>query len=275
MPPIKGCIQSSMVLENRMFGNYTLETFNSALGSKIQGTINLHNLLPPGMDFFVLLSSLAGVCGAGSQTSYGAANAFLDSFARFRHAQGEQCISLDLGIIEQVGRIAESADVARNVAMVNLDSKVLRVAAALTTPAHVRRGGVLQDHNWMRLPMFQPLYRMEQSQADSVVVAKANNTRLKLEASKTLAEAGAVISKLFAERLARSLAMPIEDIDLHKPPYSYSVDSLIAVELLFWFSTEIRADMAVLQILSGLSIFQLGSIAAEKSQYVKIQELAG
>jgi hypothetical protein len=36
-----------------------------------------------------------------------------------------------------------------------------QVVAALTTPAFVRRSGILRDHKWMRIPMFRHLYRME------------------------------------------------------------------------------------------------------------------
>ncbi|KAK5988693.1 Highly reducing polyketide synthase azaB [Cladobotryum mycophilum] len=298
MPPIKGCIQASMVVENRIFENYTLPAFQTAIDPKVKGTLNLHSQLPPDMDFFVILSSLAGLHGAASQSNYAAANAFLDAFARLRHTQGQHCVSLDLGIVEGIGYIAERIDVARNLAMTYLDHKVLRetdlhfllkyacnpqlsvpspwetqIIGALTTPAFVKRGGMLQDHGWMRAPMFRHLYRMEQSQKSNVATQQVDSAGSQLRKVESLTEAAAVITRLFAKRLARSLAVPVEDIDVNKPPYAFGVDSLVAVELLFWFSAEIHTDMPVVQILSSSSITQLGLLAARKSDFVRDREL--
>lgn len=291
-----------------MFENYSLAAFHATMASKVQGTLNLDRHLPPDMAFMVMLSSLAGVHGAGSQSNYAAANAFLDAFARRRHARGRRCVSLDLGIVEGVGYIAERADVAQNMAMAYLDHKVMRegdlhfllkyacsprlgvpspwetqVLGALTTPAFARRGGVVQEHGWMRAPVFRHLYRMEQDggggggagggattgagQTDSAAAGP------QLRAAESLAAAGAVVTGLLAKRLARSLAVPVEDIDVNRPPYAFGVDSLVAVELLVWFSTEIRADVRVLQILSSATIAQLGLMAAEKSDYLQGREL--
>lgn len=36
-----------------------------------------------------------------------------------------------------------------------------QIIVALTTPAFVRRGGVMQEHSWMRPSVFRHLYRME------------------------------------------------------------------------------------------------------------------
>ncbi|XP_044721361.1 KR domain-containing protein [Hirsutella rhossiliensis] len=297
MPPIKGCIQASMVVENHIFENYTLPAFQAALGSKVQGTLNLHSHLPPDMDFFVLLSSLAGIHGAGSQSNYAAANAFLDGFARFRHAQGQRCVSLDLGFVESIGFIAERADVAQSMAMTYLDHRALResdlffllkyacnplldvpspwetqILGALTTPAFVRRGGLLQEHRWMHLPVFRHLYCMEEQGHEGSTAAGAeqvDGAAAQLRAAASVAEAAAAITGLFAKRLARSLAVPVEDIDIDRPPYAFGVDSLVAVELVGWFSNEIRADVPVVQILSRSTIAQLGLLAAEKSLHMQ------
>lgn len=267
-----------------------------ALDPKVKGTYNLHNSLPQGMDFFVMLSSLASIHGAASQSNYAAANAFQDAFARFRHSQGERCTSINLGIVESVGYIAERLDVAQNMNLAYMDHKCVRetelhfllkyaccsslnkpptaweaqILAALTTPAFVRRGGVLQDHSWMRTPMFKHLYRMElEGNEAGAGGEQVESAGAQLREVKSVAEGAAVVTNLFAKRLARSLAVPVEDIDVNRPPHAFSVDSLVAVELLFWFSTEIHADVPVVQILGSSTIAQLGRVAAEKSQYLQ------
>jgi hypothetical protein len=261
---------------------------------KVQGTWNLDKLLPDNLDFFVILSSIAGVCGAVSQSSYAGASIFQDAFARYRHARGQHCISLDLGIVQDVGYVAERVDVARFLAMSMADHKVLseddlhfmvkyacsphtrvsspwdtQIIGALTTPSFVRRHGNLEDHAWMRMPMFCHLYQMEQEEnKHSAAPLQANSVESQLAETKTLGEAASVITKALANRLARALAVPVEDIDVNMPPFTFGVDSLVAVELMFWFSNEIRADVPVVQILGNSSVTKLGLYAAGMSGYV-------
>lgn len=304
--------------KNRIFEDYDLPTFHSVFPAKVQGTYNLHHHLPAGMDFFVLLSSIAGLTSPPSQSNYAGASAFQDAFARFRRAQGEHCLSIDLGAVQGIGYIAERLNVAKNVDMMFVDHKVLyerdvhyvlkyacsprrqvllsasqsspsssssvwretQVVAGLTTPAFVQRGGVLDDHVWMRSPMFRHLYRMEQQQdkapidPSATADAEDHNAATLLHAAHSRAEAAGIVTQLLAERLARSLAMPVEDIDIDRPAYAFGVDSLVAVELLFWFSTEIRADVPVVQILGSSTIAQLGMIAATKSEHLQGRDLA-
>ncbi|KAI1823452.1 hypothetical protein F4861DRAFT_549734 [Xylaria intraflava] len=298
LPPIKGCIQSSMVVTNRIFSDYSLAEFQESIDPKVRGTWNLHHLLPRGLDFFVILSSVAGVHGSSSQSNYSAANSFLDAFARYRHARGERCISLDLGIMENIGYIAERIDVAQTLAMTYTSHKSLRerdlhfmlkyacnpdqshasaptspwetqLIGAMTTPAFVRRGGIIQDYSWMRTPVFRHLYQMERdTRSGDAKIAQADSAGSQLRAADTIEDAATIITTLLARRLARSLAIPAENINTGKPPHTFGVDSLVAVELLHWFSTEIRTDMPVVQILGNKSIAELGLLAAETSDYL-------
>ncbi|KAI1505022.1 hypothetical protein F5X99DRAFT_369235 [Biscogniauxia marginata] len=243
------------------------------------------------MDFFVILSSLAGILGASSQSNYAAANSFLDAFARYRHSRGERCIFLDLGILENIGYTAERIDVAQALSMTYTDHKYLhksdlhfmlkyacnprlsvsspwetQLPGALTTPAYVKRGGVIQEHGWMRLPMFCHLYQMEQEMMSTTTTTQIDSASSRLRAAESLMGAADVITALLVNCLARSLAVPVEDIDINRPPHAFGVDSLVAVELLHWFSTEIRTDISVVQILGNSTIAQLSILAAEKSE---------
>ncbi|KAI1091033.1 hypothetical protein F5B19DRAFT_484177 [Rostrohypoxylon terebratum] len=308
MPPIRGCIQGTMVVENRVFQDYTREEFQAAIDPKVRGTWNLHNVLPRGLDFFVLLSSLAGVHGASSQSSYAAASSFQDAFARHRRARGERCISLDLGILENIGYIAERIDIAKTLAMTYTDHKYLsendmhfmlkwaccppdpdldpaddlelrlswdpdsQLIGALTTPAFVARGGIIKDHGWMRLPIFCHLYQMEtddDSNGNAVGgETQADSVGSQLQSAESLEKAAAVVTTFLAKRLAKSLTVRVEEIDINRPPHAFGVDSLVAVELVHWFSTEVKTEIPVVQILGSLSIKQLGVLAVETSEYL-------
>lgn len=86
----------------------TYEDWVSATRPKMQGSWNLHELLPKDLNFFVLLSSSAGVMGARGQANYNAGNGFQDALAHHRRKMGLSAVSLDLGIILGAGVCATS-----------------------------------------------------------------------------------------------------------------------------------------------------------------------
>ena len=83
----------------------------------------------------------------------------------------------------------------------------------------------------------------------------------------------AVIAQAVTTRLAKSMAMAIEDLDPSKPVNSYGVDSLVAVELRNWILHEIKADLSISDILSNIPLTALASKIASKSSLVPILEV--
>ncbi|TGJ78460.1 hypothetical protein E0Z10_g10307, partial [Xylaria hypoxylon] len=106
MPPIAGCIQSSMVLKDAVFANMSHEDWEESTNPKTRGSWNLHTVLPKGFDFFVLLSSIAGIVGSAGQANYAAGNTYIDALAHYRNALGERAVALDLGAILDHGVLA-------------------------------------------------------------------------------------------------------------------------------------------------------------------------
>ena len=75
---------------------------------KVNGAWNLHNtLLDHKLDFFIMLSSVSGVIGNRGQAAYAAANSFLDEFAHYRVSKGFPATSIDLGVVKEIGFVAE------------------------------------------------------------------------------------------------------------------------------------------------------------------------
>jgi hypothetical protein len=81
----------------------TYDDWVAATRPKIQGSQNLHELMPQDLDFFVLLSSSAGVIGARGQANYAVGNTFQDALAAHRRSKGLKAVSLDLGLILGAG----------------------------------------------------------------------------------------------------------------------------------------------------------------------------
>ncbi|KAF1953066.1 polyketide synthase [Byssothecium circinans] len=76
----------------------------------VDGTWNLHNALGSELDFFVLFSSTSGLVGQYGQANHAAANTFPDAFVQYRHSQGLAASIIDLGVMEDVGYVAESSN---------------------------------------------------------------------------------------------------------------------------------------------------------------------
>jgi hypothetical protein len=91
------------------------ESWSVAVNCKSIGSWNLHTVLPPGMDFFLILSSISGLSGIRGQANYDAGNTYEDAFARYRVSQGEKCIPLDLGAMLDDGILAEDRNLLNRV----------------------------------------------------------------------------------------------------------------------------------------------------------------
>lgn len=274
----------------------TKEEWHAVLEPKVRGTWNLHNKLPDNLDFFVILSSLGGMVGAKGQSQYNAAATFQDAFARHRHSLGQKCISLDIGLVTSVGYVAEHEDIARRWENSGLD--ILRekelhsvvdwacdpartvssqwctqVLTAVGKPARLRsRGQELLPY--MRRPLYRHLHLVGESSSGPTTATSGNKIDYGalIRGAETQEDAGAVVAHALAKRLSRALSVPEEDIDLSRPAHSFGVDSLVAVELRFWFGNEIKADISVFNILGNNSIADLGMLAAGKSEYSNTSE---
>ncbi|EME41518.1 polyketide synthase-like protein [Dothistroma septosporum NZE10] len=108
---IAGVFQMAMVLRDVGTLNLDYDSWRTALHPKVQGTWNLHRLLPQDLDFFVLFGSISGALASYGQANYSAGNCFLDSFVRFRHGLGLAASVVDIAAIGDVGYVAETKDV--------------------------------------------------------------------------------------------------------------------------------------------------------------------
>ena len=85
------------------------QDYNAVMRPKVDGIWNLHyRLSKVDIDFFIMLSALAGLTGDTSQAAYVSASVFQDSFADFRNRQGLPAITLDRGKVVDIGIVGEN-----------------------------------------------------------------------------------------------------------------------------------------------------------------------
>ncbi|KAK7994506.1 hypothetical protein PG991_016094 [Apiospora marii] len=281
LPPIRGCIQAAMVLADNMLANMTAAQFHRALAPKYQGSWNLHELLPKDMDFMVFLSSMSGIIGNPAQANYAAGNTFEDALARHRAASGLKGVSFDLGLVLEAGWASDNfEDVTKSLraGLGGLTQKQLmaildvlcdpgydcaahnaaQVVNIHDKPAKLYRmfqDGVL---HWAGKPLFKNILRLGQVELVNGSGGAGGKGEGDVTAVDYLAlireaadaeEAGQIVTAALLGKLSKSLSVPAESLDVGKPAYVLGVDSLIAVELRYWFIKQFGVEVPVFVIL--------------------------
>ncbi|KAI0019183.1 hypothetical protein F4780DRAFT_771382 [Xylariomycetidae sp. FL0641] len=290
MPPIKGCINSAMALQDSLFEAMNHAQWDLTMQSKAQTSCNLDRLLPGPLDFFILLSSISGLYGSVTQCNYAAGCTVQDALARQRSRRGERAISLDIGWMKSIGIIAEREDYQRNRRRLNdmlpiedeeffslLDlccdpsaedqfppggSRSQTIIGA-TTPAYfLSRGETplvqLRNRMFSGLQGIRETKPRRDAQDDDHVAAFR-------QAAGTEAR-GAVVTKALVAKLARALGVAPDDVDPARTLSDYGVDSLMAVELRNWFNNDFRAKVSVLDIMGTARIKSIGAFVVTRAE---------
>ncbi|KAI1120739.1 ketoacyl-synt-domain-containing protein [Nemania abortiva] len=291
LPPVRGLIHGAMVLRDVLFEKMTYDDYITVIESKVQGGWNFHRaLINAPLDFFVAISSIAGMVGNRGQAAYAAANCFLNSLVQHRLAMGLPASSLDLTAISDSGYLAEDLEKAAEVAR-NLGSDTIceaEVLALLGAAISGRMTTACNNHTitGMRItPTMQPFwtddakckYLREAAEAAAAAAgasagtAKTISYNAALKAAKTLDEAEQIICDGLVQKLAAVMMMDIEDLDITRSLSHYPLDSLVAIEIRNFITREFEATLQVLELLSSGSIQTLAKAVGVKSKIVNFQ----
>ena len=291
MPPIKGCIQGSMVLRDSLFEKMSYSDWKVATDCKTLGSWNLHKFLPSDLDFFVMLSSVSGVVGLRGQANYAAGNTFMDGLAQYRVSRGQKAASLDLGAMTEDGLLSEDPEflhrvlaygtlegISRNQFSAildyycNPDLPLLTDGRSQVLIGLGKGGGSgLDGMSISNQPMFSHL-----RQSGEVHTPGATDDRDVRDfkglflASTSLVESGTIVTEALIQKLSKSFSTLETNVDARKPLHSYGVDSLLAVELRNWLAKEFSADIPVFEILGGSTFSSVGLTVAARSEAKQI-----
>ncbi|KAF2679797.1 KR-domain-containing protein [Lentithecium fluviatile CBS 122367] len=286
MPPIRGCINAAMELNDSLFENMTFMQWEKTIRSKCHTSWNLHNLLPDDLDFFVLLSSLTSVLGNPGQSNYSAGCAFQDALARYRTYNNQKALSLNLGLMRTIGAVAENKNLHRNFKIASLrpieetehlalldiycdpSHPVLQpdksqIAIGIMTPAEILAKN-LEPDELLHRPLFASFSRSRGALQQAGVERNTNYTALFRQIESEEGKIAIVVDAL-ARKLARALSISPDEVELDKPLYSFGVDSLVAVELKNWIRKEFAAEVAVFDIMGGTTVEMMGGIVTKAS----------
>ncbi|KAJ5546921.1 Acyl transferase/acyl hydrolase/lysophospholipase [Penicillium frequentans] len=295
LPPIKGCIQGSMVLRDGAFANMSFEDWQTAIRPKVQGSWNLHETLPVDLDFFVMLSSVAGIFGNRGQSNYAAGNTFQDALAAYRTERGMNASSINLGSVSSVGWVAENRgsmrmntdtlfeflheeEVHRAVEFL-IDHRYKKdTALGLYSPsqlvlglptAEMCRKNNISTPSYIDFPLFTHMRAANQTKSIEVSDQKTVSIATRLSATSNSNEAVDLISDGIVERLSSLLAIPSSEIDAQRFSFS-GIDSLASMEFVSWIVKSLKAEVSLLDIMGARNIRAL----SEKIEHTRLTSYA-
>ena len=268
---------------------------HTVLRPKTLGTWNLSKHLPADLDFFVLLSSIAGMTGSRGQSNYAAANTYQDAVARHLASRGRHCISLNLGSIMSVGFAAErnltaalrrdgfeGVSKAEFLALLDYccdpacpaarDPRRAQLVSGLAS-AESMPAGHFRSVYWTSKPMFRPLLQVSaMHDRESGMTSAAETAAVESNLAALLAiapdhgAAGEVALRALVDRLARLLAVPCDDVDPRRPIHALGIDSLVALELRYWMARELKVETSIFDIMNAKSLEELAGTVAARSK---------
>lgn len=109
-PTVRGVFNFAVSYQDVSFDKMTAEMFHQGMAAKVLGTRNLHDAtMGLKLDFFVMTSSLGTMYAFPTQSTYLAANNYMDYFARYRRRCGLPATTVALGFINDVGSLTNDA----------------------------------------------------------------------------------------------------------------------------------------------------------------------
>ncbi|KAK8119984.1 hybrid NRPS/PKS enzyme [Apiospora kogelbergensis] len=279
MPAIVGVCNGAMVLNDGLMANQSFEDFNATLLPKVKGTQFLDALFPdPTLDFFMVFSSLAWMTGNIGQCSYASANGFMCGVVEGRRRRGLAGSAINLAGIYGIGYIstreASLMDRLEKIGYSNIsewDYLQFFAEAALagrpeTTSADLAwdiasavRPGDPEAENpppWLDVPRFCFFKKVKSHSKKDGEGAATQSVRAQLKQQTTMDGVKAVLQAGLVGTLYRLLSLNPEDNSI-SPDTSLielGIDSLIAVDMRFWYTRELDLDLPVLKLLGGATV---------------------
>ena len=289
MPALRGVVHAAGVLDDGMIEQQTWHRFTDVMAPKVRGTWNLHRLtLSLELDFFVMFSAAATLIGSPGQSSYAAANAFMDGLAHHRKAKGLSALSVDWGAWAETGMAVrltkKNAErwTDRGVRPIQLDEGMAKLGEMLVNS---RAQIVAAPIDWSR--MFASIIHGRSPSLFSEIV-KPSGTALST-AAKTLPDEGNVMRRLAAEPAARRLAIlkaHVESstsrvlgatggksLDPRRPLHELGLDSLMSVELRNALATSLGRSLSATLLFDYPTVESLTHYLAKKVLNIEVADL--
>ncbi|MCC5578825.1 SDR family NAD(P)-dependent oxidoreductase [Microtetraspora sp. AC03309] len=274
MPPLRGVVNSAVVLDDGTLAQLDRERFFAPMPPKVDGSWHLHELtrrLP--LDFFLMYSSAASVIGSPGQGNYSAANAYQDGLAYYRRANGLPALSVNWGQWTDTGQAAKAgkdlrldergfagftpaegfAVLGRLLADPPAQASVMSFAPAVWT----RYFPALRTSSLLR----ELVDGEATNSADSAGEAPPPDLTPAMLADRDAQEAELLVTAYLCAQVAAIVQLPSERVDTAQRPHRLGLDSLMAVQLRNRIAADLGVTLPAAIFLQRRTIGDLASVA--------------
>ena len=257
----------------------TFEDYDAVARSKVAGGWNFHKaLLKTPLDFFVALSSVAGIVGNRGQAAYSAEHiprCSCPAQVAERHARHFSTLTA----IGDVGYLAENATRQSEV-LQNISGGAMCEAEVLALLDLAIRGKVDQcitgldfaDGN--ALPYYASDARFAHLRSAALASSSVNSSsnasaslsvQQELRQATNADEAVNVVGKRLRDKLSAILMLSPEEMNLGSSVTAYGLE-LNAIELRNWIGKEVMAHLQVLELLTSGTLTNLAALILKKTR---------
>lgn len=291
MPPIAGVANAALVMRDGLLMDLEATAFSESLGPKVNGSKYLDEIFSrpgcPPLDFFILYSSLVFVTGNTGQCAYAAGNAFMVSLIHGRRARGLVGSVMGLAGISGIGFITRTdhtilnrLDILGYGVMSEKDYVYFFAESVLAgrpesgrnpeVSAGVRYVDSTQDvgvPKWIHDPKFST-FRIENTSGGNKAVESADSVasvRMQLLEASTEEQAAEIVLDAVLAMLHKKLGLPPdESVPADVAIVELGVDSLVAVEMRGWLTTELEVSVPIVKMLGGATCTDLADDASQR-----------
>jgi len=260
-PPIRGIFHAAAVLDDAPLSELNAARLARVMSPKAAGALWLDEATSETpLDHFVLFSSVSAVTGNPGQGAYVAANSLLDSLAERRRGAGKPALSVNWGVISDVGMVARNSSVAAHLERLGIRGIRSRDALVALRDAmrigHPRIG--VFDMDWAAwtaasVESDQPRFSAVAVQAEP---GAKHPLAEELSALDPTARLDYVRDRL-CRRLARVMQTSLEKIDVDLGLDNMGVDSLMATELAVAVEADLHVELSTVLLMQGPSVLEL------------------
>ncbi|KAH6640085.1 beta-ketoacyl synthase domain-containing protein [Truncatella angustata] len=277
MPPVGGIINGAMVLDDRVFSQMTVETWNRVLLPKTVGSKNLDVVFSDPksepLDFFIMTSSFAALGGHPGQSNYAAANMYMNGLAANRRKRGLTGSVLNIGVIYGLGLLQREKEELyvgleregyppiseRDIHHMFLEAIVAGRPSGeepfdITTGLRRFRWGSENPLHWHLDPRFS---HFTVDEGDSEAEAGTGAQRSLADELSSIKDVELMADRLvasFSGHLQVMLQLYEGSVNRHSSLSEIGIDSLVAVDIRNWIWKTLGRDVAVMKILGATSI---------------------
>ncbi len=276
---IKGLVHCAGIAGNGYIINKNIETFNSVLQPKIDGTFFLYELLKDyDLDFTVLFSSISSVLGTEGQIDYAAANSFLNAFSTAKNAEGKYTIAVNWSAWSDVGMAVDFGaqntegvftSIAAPIALEAFDAVIGKDAPAVII-AGINTKYLKLNSTKLPFKITAEVHADTHAQKAGTDIGKSiansKNIILNGEDAASMTDTIVKIGNIWGYVLG------LEEIDIYNNFYNLGGNSILATQMLKKYETDFPGIVEVADIFTYTTIFDMATYVDKQLNKNNVQD---